>query len=902
MSNQIAYQQLLELSFCSTEVYHQESFSRFVKQMKQWMAIEYAAILFQNHSAEKKILQDPEWTDCPDYGAIDTFLDTTTYLQVKGNHPLFQPLQLKYSAEGIFHLFRLKHKAIFILYTQTSPLFEKESFTLFQKVLNQVSHSLHQQHFLSTAFILPQKKESHSIASPEGENYKSIVNNISDGIIILNLKSEIIFVNERMCEISGYPLSEILGKHVSDVLLNPEMVMPFLEKVKQTFTGKAATYELDHLHKITQKRWRALVKGRPYYEKGKIAGAIGIISDITEIRNTEKALKESEERYRLLFENGFDGIILFDRYLKKPVGCNNRVLEYFGCTEEEFLNADPLDFSPEIQRNGQPSKEYREKLLNELDEHSMARYEWNHVRSDGTLLDTEVSTFSLPAPNDNIRISILRDISERKAAAANVLKSRASLREAQRLARLGNWEFDLKTRKLEWSEETYRIMGYDLRKPAPDFEVYLKAIHPDDQAKFKIALDETISNGESYELEIRHYTSNGRLIYTLSTGKPLYQADKIVKVFGTIQDVTERKITDHALRETTEKYTDLFENMSDALILINKEGYFVDANKAAQNMLGYPLAELSKLKIKDIVYEEDAQKSGIYLQKLLKNGAYKDYQGRVVTKSGEIKYLQVNSNAILDEAGNFIGSRDIARDITELKNAERKRENLLVELEEVNQELKEFAYVVSHDLKAPLRAISSLSQWLSEDYKDKIDEEGQQQLKLLTQRVSRMHNFIEGILEYSRIGRIKVDKEEVDLNLLIENISQDLQPPDHFTIEVISPLPKIFAERIRMEQLFQNLISNAIKYNDKKKGWVKISYEEQAGFHVFRLQDNGSGIEEKYFDKIFQIFQTLQARDKFESTGIGLTIVKRIVQLYGGEITLHSKLSEGTTFEFSLKK
>ena len=1157
MPDQSVYQQLLELSLCSTEVLHQQGFSLFIQQMGSLVKVEYATILFQKEATEVAQLQHPLSGPSLDYAMIDTLLGAKPDLQVNKDSIVLSTFQQDLNADHVY-LFRLKHEAIFVLYTKASPLFEKEPFIFFKKILDQVSHSLYQ-HFTSPSpFISPSSKDLHDIESPEEENYELIVNNISDGIIILDLKGEITFVNERMCEISGYPHSEILGQHVSNVLPTTEMAPSFLEKVKLAFSGEAAIYELNHFHKITQKPWRALVKGRPYFKDEQIAGAIGIISDITEIQNTEKALKESEERYRMLFENGFDGIILFDRYLNRPVSCNNRVLEYLGCTEEAFLKASPLDFSPEFQRNGQSSKKYRDQLLSTLDKSAMVRYEWNHIHSSGALLDTEVSIFPLPPPNDNIQIAILKDIterkqnlqalkegaerlsmaldagqlgtwewnimtgetiynarwaemlgyqleeiapndksfdklvhpndfklvqeavrrhiegetpffeveirmisksgeikwiydrgkvtqvdesgqplrasgihidlterrkyevelrqneklfrnyfefspfgiairkaedqkftrvnnkmaelfgytkeelllidrndlvfeedfeivdqkmrqlinreissfsvekryrrkngktfwavatrslvvqddytyilgfvqdiSERKVAEATLFQSQARLREAQRLARLGNWEFDLNTRKIDWSEETYHIMGYDLRKPAPDFQTYLKSVHPDDQSKLNTALDEMISKGESYELELRHHTSNDRLIYTLCTGKPLYQNQKIVKIFGTIQDVTERKITDHALRETTEKYIDLFENMNDALILINKEGYFVDANKAAQNLLGYPLAELSKLKIIDIVYKEDIQKSGVYLQKLLKDRAYKDYQGRIVTKGGEIKYLQVNSNAILDDAGNFIGSRDLARDITELKIAEHKRENLLIELEEVNQELKEFAYVVSHDLKAPLRAISSLAQWLSEDYKDKIDEDGQQQLQLLTQRVSRMHNFIEGILEYSRIGRIKVDKEEVDLNALIKDIHESLQPPAHFNIEVVSPLPKVYAERIRMEQLFQNLISNAIKYNDKEKGWVKISYEEQADFHIFRLQDNGCGIEEKYFNKIFQIFQTLQARDKFESTGIGLTIVKRIVQLYGGEITLHSKPPEGTTFEFSLKK
>jgi len=183
-----------------------------------------------------------------------------------------------------------------------------------------------------------------------------------------------------------------------------------------------------------------------------------------------------------------------------------------------------------------------------------------------------------------------------------------------------------------------------------------------------------------------------------------------------------------------------------------------------------------------------------------------------------------------------------------------------------------------------------------------MDEKGKEHLTLLKGRVIRLHNFIEAILQYSRIGRIKVTQELTDLNELVTNVINSLFVPENFEITIVKPLPQITCEKIRVEQVFQNLIINAIKYNDKEKGMIKIDWEERDSYYIISIADNGPGIPEKYQEKIFKIFQTLQARDKFESTGIGLTIVKRIVENQGGNITVKSIEKEGTTFEFTLLK
>ena len=254
-------------------------------------------------------------------------------------------------------------------------------------------------------------------------------------------------------------------------------------------------------------------------------------------------------------------------------------------------------------------------------------------------------------------------------------------------------------------------------------------------------------------------------------------------------------------------------------------------------------------------------------------------------------------------------SLELEHKVTELNGAFlelQKKEKLLKhqaeELATINQDLKEFAYIVSHDLKAPLRAISSLVDWISSDYAEIFDAKGKELLDLLLGRVKRMHELIEGILKYSRVGRVKEDKAKIDLNQLVTDVIGMVAPPDNIKVDVKGKLPIIVAEKTRIEQVFQNLISNAIKYMDKPKGSVLLACREKADYWQFSVADNGPGIEEKHYKKIFQIFQTLAPRDEIESTGVGLSLVKKIIEMYGGKVWVESEVGIGSTFFITILK
>jgi two-component system sensor kinase FixL len=205
-------------------------------------------------------------------------------------------------------------------------------------------------------------------------------------------------------------------------------------------------------------------------------------------------------------------------------------------------------------------------------------------------------------------------------------------------------------------------------------------------------------------------------------------------------------------------------------------------------------------------------------------------------------------------------------------------------------------------LKAPLRGIKSLATWIFDDCSDKLGEQAKEQMNLLLGRVEKMHNLIEGVLQYSRAGRTEEQMVQVNLDTFIPETIDMLVPPENISITIEDNMPAIECAETHVMQLFQNLLSNAIKYMDKPKGQIKVGCVEQDGFWKFSIADNGPGIEEKNFEKIFKMFHTLSVSEEVEGTGVGLTVAKKIVELYGGNIWVESQIGKGSTFYFTLPK
>jgi light-regulated signal transduction histidine kinase (bacteriophytochrome) len=237
-----------------------------------------------------------------------------------------------------------------------------------------------------------------------------------------------------------------------------------------------------------------------------------------------------------------------------------------------------------------------------------------------------------------------------------------------------------------------------------------------------------------------------------------------------------------------------------------------------------------------------------------------------------------------------------------VKERTERQAELIKKVDNINKELKDFASIVSHDLKAPLRGIKTLATWILDDSSDKLGEESNEQMNLLLERVERMYNLIDGVLQYSRAGRTQETPLEVNLDKFIPEVIAMIAPPENIAITIESKMPVINCEETHIMQLFQNLLTNAIKYMDKPKGRIKVACVEEDGFWKFSIADNGPGIEEKHFEKIFKMFQALSVSEDVKGTGVGLTVAKKIAELHGGRIWVESEVGKGSTFFFTLPK
>ena len=266
-------------------------------------------------------------------------------------------------------------------------------------------------------------------------------------------------------------------------------------------------------------------------------------------------------------------------------------------------------------------------------------------------------------------------------------------------------------------------------------------------------------------------------------------------------------------------------------------------------------------------------------------------------KAEQLEQMVKERTDQLTEANN-----QLKLEIAEKEKAELRLTELLKKVDNINTELKDFASIVSHDLKAPLRGIKTVANWILEDCRDKFDEQTKEQMNLLLSRVERMYNLIDGVLQYSKVGRVEEGQVRVDLERFLPEVVNMLVPPDNIEVVIEGKLPVIQCWETHIMELFQNLVSNAIKYMDKPQGKIRIGCVEENGFWKFSVADNGPGIEEKHFERIFKMFQVLSVKEEFEGTGVGLTVAKKIVELYGGKIWLESKLGEGSTFFFTLPR
>lgn len=497
----------------------------------------------------------------------------------------------------------------------------------------------------------------------------------------------------------------------------------------------------------------------------------------------------------------------------------------------------------------------------------------------------------------------IQDITEKTLVEQSLINSNKLLDESQSIAKIGSWKFDLATNDLVWSKAHYNI--FELEELSSDrlFAAYRERIFPDDLKILDNLNLDKLDIDEDFKISYRIVLPGNRLKYILEIGKPIKnEKGKMIGLQGSIMDVTEKTLAEQKIAEKAKEINDIRSALDESSIvsITNKNGVFSFVNDNFCTISKYTKEELVG-KDQRIISGDLSPDFTSTIYKTIINGNIWKGEIRNLAKDGTYYWEKTTIVPFLDEKGKPYQYIAISADITDQKSAEENLKVALLNLGKTNKELDQFAYVVSHDLKAPLRAINNLSEWIAEDMPD-MPEDVSANFDLLRGRVMRMENLINGVLDYSRIGRVEIEKETIDVKLMLGQIVDSIVPVEGFEVTIDESLPVIISQGILLQQVFSNLISNAVKYNDKPLGRIGCRYKSVSGFHQFSIKDNGPGIEEEYHEKVFKVFQTIEARDVKESTGIGLSIVKKIIEEIGGTIHIESEQNKGCSFIFTVPK
>ncbi|MBC8288155.1 MAG: PAS domain S-box protein [Nitrospinae bacterium] len=340
---------------------------------------------------------------------------------------------------------------------------------------------------------------------------------------------------------------------------------------------------------------------------------------------------------------------------------------------------------------------------------------------------------------------------------------------------------------------------------------------------------------------------------------------------------------------------------------LDLDGITTFSNSSGAAMMGYGIEEMVGKNQHELVHHSRPDgspypKEECFIYSAFTLGASYRVRDEVFWRKDGTSFPAEYISSPLYEDGVLVGAVVTFKDISAQKHIERERETLLSDLESMNVELKSFAYVVSHDLKEPLRGIIYNSKWLTQDYGETLGEKGKEYLERLNHNTERMYHLINGLLQFSEVGNIRELSTPVRSGSLVEGVIRCLPPAGDIEIEIQGPMPEVVYPPIRLEQVFQNLIANGIKHFGKQKGKVVVSCADIEGFWLFEVWDNGQGIRPQHFDKIFEMFQSLDRRKSSDSTGIGLALVKKIVEQNGGKIQVESEFGSFTRFRFTVPK
>ncbi|TWI95542.1 PAS domain S-box-containing protein [Mucilaginibacter frigoritolerans] len=597
--------------------------------------------------------------------------------------------------------------------------------------------------------------------------------------------------------------------------------------------------------------------------------------------------KKLEDELNQLFNSAPDVICTagVDGYWKKVNPAMMKLLDY---TELELLNRPLMEFIHPDDRPGSIAQ-FREIT----DGEAVTYFENRYITRTGKIKRFAWTTSA--ASPDGLVYCVAKDITDKR-------ELEDLLKKATTLARIGGWDIDLVKGTVHWSDITREIHEVDADFK-PDLESGVSFYKGESKNYITQKVKDAMEKGTSWDVELQIITARGNEKWIRVIGEAEMRGTKCIRVYGSFQDIDARKKAEIFVTEILEERNIILESIGDAFFAVDKNWIVTYWNNMAEKVLGKSKQEMLNHNLWDVFVDS------------IDSESYRNYHLAIENNSAmhfEDYYQPLDKWYEISAYPSASGLSVYFKDTTERKVSESKlkelNESLQIHTKELatsNAELEQFAYVASHDLQEPLRMITGFLTQIERKYGDTLDEKGRQYINFAVDGAKRMRQIILDLLEFSKVGVLEDSLEEINVEELISDIMAlyRKQIEEKKAKVLFNNLPVISAYKTPLRQILTNLISNGLKYS--KTGippQIKIECKEKQSHWQFSVSDNGIGIESVYFDKIFIIFQRLHNRDEYAGTGMGLALVKKIVESRGGKIWIESAENIGSTFYFTILK